>query len=557
MRYKRQNNGLSKTKLFCYTSEGAMPFIPESILSLLANFAEVFTCPTWRNAQILLIGAILSNGKRTVSAALRVMGLSDESNFSKFHRVLNGARWDSWRLTQILLGLLLALVPNGCPIIIAMDETLERRKGEKIKDKGCYRDSCRSTKSLVIKCFGLKWQCAALLVKFPWSSRSWALPFMAVLCKSKTYDGAKTGYPIVTMTNKNSKLPPKTLGYCRGKFYYATPAGCNELLDAKLAKKLLLVVSSASKLSRKLTLIRQNIHKLGKKDMAMLIACCGIRRINHRSSVDYALLMMVKIKRYLNRPWILLGDGGFACVKLAEACHKNGVTLISRLRLDAALYEFPEESSEKRRGPKKLKGAKAQSLAELKNSATLAWQEKELTWYGGIKKVVKLFSGTHLWYKAGYKPLAIKWVLVQIPGSERVEVFFSTDTNLSDQKIIECFVLRWNLEVTFEEVRAHLGVETQRQWSDNAINQTTPVLMGLFSLVCLMGIKLADGSKIPTLVSAWYYQKRQVTFSDVISYVKQAIIREKYLKMSGSNDEVVQIPWAKFKDLINQGLIAA
>ena len=535
-----------------------MSFLPAVILSLLSEFAEVFTKPTWKNAQILLIGAILCTGKRTVSSALRAMGLANELNFSKYHRVLNGSRWDSWRLVQILLGLLLPLIPKDYPILIAMDETIERRKGKRIIAKGCYRDSCRSTKSLVIKCFGLKWQCAALLVKLPWSNRQWALPFMTVLCVAKTYDAKDTGYNVIVMTKMSTPLGTKTLGYYKKKFYYADAKQANVQLDDNLSQKLRKLLKATDKLSRKLTLIKQNIHKLGKKDMLLLTSCCGLRRIKHRSSVDYALLMMVKISRYLKRQkWILLGDGGFACVKLGLACQARNVILISRLRTDAVLYDFVPEIAEKKRGRKPQKGNKSKSLTELIADSNLAWQEHEINWYGGKKKTVKLFTGTNLWYKAGYKPLSVRWVLVQDLISGKTEVFFSTDQNLSEIKIVEYFVLRWNIEVTFEEVREHLGVETQRQWSDNAINQTTPVLMGLLSLICLSGHKLANGSRIPTLISTWYNKNDQVTFSDVLVYVKQAIMREKYLKMSGSNDEVVQIPWAEFKNLINHGLVAA
>lgn len=534
-----------------------MSFLPPIILSLLANFAGVFTCPTWKNAQTLLIGAILCTGKRTVSSALRAMGLANETNFSKYHRVLNGSKWDSWQLVKILLGLLLPLIPENCPILIAMDETIERRKGKRIRAKGCYRDSCRSTRSLVIKCFGLKWQCAALIIKLPWSSRPWALPFMTVLCIAKTYDAPKGGYKVTAMTKKSSPLGSKSIGYYKNSFYYADINQVNVLLDDNLGQKLRKELLVTYKLSRKLTLIRQNIHKLCKKDMQLLTDCCGIRRIHHRSSVDYALLMMIKISRYLKRKWILVGDGGFASVKLGLACQKYNVALVSRLRTDAVLYDFVPEMAETKRGRKPQKGKKAKSLIELLADANLAWQEHEIDWYGGTKKNVKLFTGTNLWYKAGYKPLAIRWVLIQDPDTGKIEAFFSTDQTLSEIKIVEYFVLRWNIEVTFEEVRAHLGVETQRQWSDNAINQTTPVLMGLLSLVCIIGHNLADGFSIPTLTSAWYRKNDQVTFSDVLAYVKQAIIREKYLKMSSSNDEVVQIPWAKFKNLINQGLVAA
>lgn len=535
-----------------------MTFIPEVILTLIANFAIVFNAPTWRHAQTLLIGAILCPGKRTVTAALQVMGLAQEANFSKYHRVLNKSKWDSWLLVKILLGLLIPLVPKSCPILIAMDETLERRKGKMITSKGCYRDACRSSKSLVVRCFGLKWQCAALLIKLPWNDRYWAMPFMTVLCVAKTYDSKTNGYNIITMNKKSTKLAVAALGYYKKSLYYFdTATNTNVVLDEKLSRKLLKGIKANMAANKKLTIIKQNIQQLGKKDMSALTETCGIRKIPHRSSVDYALLMMVKISQHLKRPWIFIGDGGFASIKLGWACSRRDVTLISRLRKDAALYEPAPESASGKRGRKPQKGVKAKSLNELIQQSYLAWQEQEVTWYRGIKKTVALYSGTNLWYKAGNKPLPIRWVLVKDLESGNIESFFSTNQDLPPAQIVEYFVLRWNLETTFEEARAYLGVETQRQWSKNAINRTTPVLLGLYSLVCLIAYKLTASGQIPVLEVAWYGKNNQATFSDVMRFVKQAIRREKFINKSWINDDVVQIPLSEFEDLINHGLMAA
>jgi hypothetical protein len=159
--------------------------------------------------------------------------------------------------------------------------------------------------------------------------------------------------------------------------------------------------------------------------------------------------------------------------------------------------------------------------------------------------------------KSGNKPLPIRWVLVKDLESGNIESFFSTNQDLPPVQIVEYFVLRWNLETTFEEARAHLGVETQRQWSKNAINRTTPVLLGLYSLVCLIAYKLTASGQIPVLEAAWYGKNNQATFSDVMRFVKQAIRREKFINKSWINDDVVQIPLSEFEDLINHGLMAA
>lgn len=450
-----------------------MPFLPAVILSLLSNFAGVFTKPTWKYAQTLLIGAILCNGKRTVSSALRVMGLALEKRFERYHRVLSKAKWNEFSLSKILLGLLIVLLPQGAPILIAMDETIERRSGKKISTKGCYRDACRSSQSLVIKCFGLKWQCAALIVKLPWSNRRWALPFMTVLCPSKKHDEQKD--------------------------------------------------------------------------------------LRHKSSIDRAMQMVYIISRILKRSWILVGDGGFACLKLGHTCVTSGATLVSRLRLDASLFEDAKISPVKRRGRKPVKGAKIPNLKEQIKAGSLHWQESRIAWYGSVLKTVKLATGVNLWYKPGEKPLKIRWVVVMDPITNRVEAFFSTDINMDHITIVETFVLRWNIEVTFEEVRAHLGVETQRQWSEKAIRRTTPILIGVFSLVCLIAEAQNKLKKelIQTSKAAWYDKEGLATFGDVLVYVKRIIIREKYLNESAQNDDFVQISRQKWDVLINNYLMAA
>jgi hypothetical protein len=113
--------------------------------AVLNSFSCLFTLPTWAHIQVLLMGAILCQGARRVSSILQVMGLSQEKRFEKYHRVLNRAKWNSLSGAKILLGLLIQLLPPSLPILIAVDDTIERRKGKKIKAKGCYRDACRST----------------------------------------------------------------------------------------------------------------------------------------------------------------------------------------------------------------------------------------------------------------------------------------------------------------------------------------------------------------------------------------------------------------------------
>ncbi len=224
-------------------------------------------------AQLLAIGAILCTGKRTITAILSVMGLREEKRFTNYHRVLNRAIWSTLAGAKILFGLIVLLVPATCPLIIGIDETIERRQGKKIKDKGCYRDAVRSTKKKVVQCFGLKWISMMLIIPLPWTRRHWALPFLTVLAPSEK-------------SNKDN----------------------------------------------------------GKR---------------HKTTVDWARQMIMQVRRGTpDRMIVLVGDGAYAAVSLALCCagFPVAVNLVSRLRLDAALYDFPPPEKPGKRGPKPKKG---------------------------------------------------------------------------------------------------------------------------------------------------------------------------------------------------------
>jgi hypothetical protein len=427
--------------------------------------------PTWNHVQVLLTGAILCQGARRVSSILRVMGLSQEKRFEKYHRVFNRAKWNSMAGAKILLGLLLQLLPASWPILIIVDDTIERRQGKKIKAKGCYRDAVRSTENVVVKCFGLKWVCLMLIVTLPWCQRPWALPFMTILAPSKKSNVAR----------------------CR----------------------------------------------------------------KHKTSVDWTVIAVRTISRWLKRSWVLIGDGGFACVRLGHACLKQQATLVSRLRLDAALYEFAPSPAQGQRGRHREKGARFTALAKLATDMTQPWREACIDWYGGEKKNVHLLSGIHLWYSSGEKPLPIHWVLVVDPETNKAEAFFSTDLVLAPEQIVSWFVLRWNIEVTFEEIRAQLGMETQRQWSDKAIARTTPCLMALFSLVCLFAIEMLKNQSLPVLSTAWYNKKSEATFSDILAFVRRSIWAKNYFNDSMFDGDYMKIKPEQWDSLLDQLVRAA
>ena len=219
-----------------------------------------------------------------------------------------------------------------------------------------------------------------------------------------------------------------------------------------------------------------------------------------------------------HRPIRVVGDSAFATMGLAQTCLTSRVRLISRLVLNAQLDEPPPGG--KRRGPKAKKGRRQPKLVERLADAATAWQRQGVAWYGQQQRPLDLTTGTALWHTDGFDPLPIRWVLVRDPhGHLSPYALFCTDPAVDALGILAAYLQRWNVEVTFEEVRAHLGVETQRQWTTRAIGRTTPCLLGLFSLVTLLA-RVLHPATLPTRQAAWY-PKAEPTFADALAPVRR------------------------------------
>src|SRR5512132_3086396 len=315
--------------------------LPPEMVATLAAFVPLFSDRAWIKAQTLAIGTLLAAGNRTVCAALRIMGKSQERHFTNYHRVLNRDAWSCLAAGQILLGLIVATIPRDWPIVLAAADTIERRGGRRIKARGCYRDPIRSSRKHVVKCFGLKWVARMILVPVPWSQRVWALPVLTTLC---------------------------------------WPEGT-------------------------------------------------ARRATHKTSVDLARQLVLQVRRWLpERRLILVLDGGFAAIELVRACQRRQITMICRLRLDAALYHPPGPQPPGKRGPKPKKGPRQRRLAEWANRKDTPWQEVEVDWYGGRRKVMRVFSRAGLWHRRGQDPVAIRYILARDPEGEQSDAaYFCTD----------------------------------------------------------------------------------------------------------------------------------
>ena len=219
----------------------------------------------------------------------------------------------------------------------------------------------------------------------------------------------------------------------------------------------------------------------------------------------------------------LVGDGAYAVIALGLRCQRQQVTLLAPLRLDARLFEPPLRLVGKHRGRPAVVGARLPNLEQIACAPITRWHRSRVPWYGGTHTIVDWTTGTALWYTTGTSPLAIRWILVRDPHGKRpVRAFFSTETTQGAPSIIADFVHRWPLEVTFEEARTHLGLETQRQWSDMAIERSTPALWGLFSLIVLLAQTLYPTGDLPLPQAAWY-PKTHATFHDVLALVRRRL----------------------------------
>lgn len=452
-----------------------MGALPREIVRVLRVFEDVFSERVWDWVQVLVVGAILTPGQRTVASVLRVMGLSDERQYQNYHRVLNRARWSSRELSRRLLSMLVQVfVPADAPVLVGLDETIERRRGAKIAAKGIYRDPVRSSKSHFVKTSGLRWISMQLLAEIPWAGRVWGLPFLTVLAPSERYHQE------------------------RGQ--------------------------------------------------------------RHKTLSDWGRQMIRQLRRWLpDRALVVVADSTYAVLELlADAAGlQQPVTVVTRLRLDAALYDPAPPRTPRTMGRPRLKGERQATLAARLLDPDTVWATLAVPWYGGGTAQIEVATGTALWYHRGLPPVDLRWVVLRDPaGQFDPQALLSTDPTVAPTQIITWFVARWPLEVTFHEVRAHLGVETQRQWSDLAILRTTPALLGLFSLVTLCTQASLHDRSVPVRQAAWY-AKSTPTFSDTLAFIRQQLWPITVFSTSPSSDDVIEIPRALFDRLTDTLAFAA
>ncbi len=324
-------------------------------------------------------GAVLRTlvpGQRTVTSILRIGGLCRERRFVNYHRVLNRAAWSGRAAARVLLGLLLgAFVPKG-PVLLGLDDHIERRRGKRISAKGIYRDPVRSSKGHFVKASGLRWLSLMLLVPISWAGRVWALPFLTVLAPSERHSRER-----------------------------------------------------------------------------------GRRR---KTLTDWARQLVLQARRWMpERALVLVADSSFAALELLASLARQGVTCVTRLRLDAALYTPAPPRRPRTPGRPRTKGERLPTLGKVLADRTTAWQRLTVPdWCGEGERVVEICSETAVWRHSGLPVVPIRRVLPRDPSRRfDPQALLCTDLAQEPLQIVRWFVQRWQLEATFREVRDHLGVE--------------------------------------------------------------------------------------------------
>jgi len=480
---------------------------------LLAPFADMFGVMTWMNVVALVTGVLLCFGSRTVSSALRILDGAHDSGFSRFHRLLAYTNWSELGAARRLLGILVTkFAPDG-DLVCAADDTTERRKGPNIRAKGVFRDAVRSSRGRVAVTPGLRWLTIQMLVRPSFSSRVWGLPILTMHCPSDPSKPAR-------------QADMKAKAEARGKAIAEAVRRGSTAADAAVEVK---------REARKATLAAKAKAKAEEKAGGEVLKVKEQNGRPHRTLPQRTVLAMLLVARWMRgRTIVMVGDGSFACKELFKALAPK-VVCVARCRMDVRLFgEAPPKTGKAGRPAKK--GERQVMLGERLKSKDEKWTKAVVPGWNradGKPMEVEYLTGTAIWSGQGGS-LPVRWVLSRVVGEKRQpSAFLCTGANRDAEQILGWYAMRWAVEVTFQEARRHLGVETQRQWSDLAIRRATPCLFGFFSLVVLWASNLTDtidpgtGKKteIPVLASAWY-RKREPTFSDCLAAVRRGIWSE-------------------------------
>jgi hypothetical protein len=428
--------------------------LPTPAAAVLLPLAPAFTAPTFDRFVLLALSAILTTGRRTVANLLRTLGCLATGHRTSYQRLLSGARWSGLKLACRLARLVLRLLPANRPVILAGDDTVDGHKGKQVWGKARHRDPVRSSHSYTAWRYGHKWVVLAVLIRFPFACRPWALPVLVDLYRCED-------------DNRRDHRP------------HRTPA---QLL---------------------------------------------------------CRLVAVLLRWFPDRRFVLVGDAGYGTHEVGRFCQarRQRLTLVSKLHPDANLFEPPPPYTGT--GRPRVKG---QALPKPSQAVAACRRLRRLTvgWYGGGRRQVAIRSGTGHWYKSGQGLVALRWVFVgDRSGTHRDEYFYTTDPSLLPETIIALYTGRWNIETTFQELRAHLGLESTRGWCRQTVLRAAPCLFGLYTVVTLLFVSLPEGQR--TGAVCWP-GKATVTFSDALTAVRRWLWSAWVVPQAGGDTAVQQLP---------------
>jgi hypothetical protein len=445
---------------------------PSALRRFAGAFAEAFTRPTYYRFFVLMLAALLTIGNHTILNLLRTLGTLVPGSPSSYHRVFSRRRWSLWRLAHGLAGWIVRHWVATGSIRLAGDDTVDGHRGKKVFGKGRHRDAVRSSHSYTAFRYGHKWVVLAILVRFPFTTRPWALPVLVALYRSPAKDRKQRGR-------------------------HKTPA----------------------------QLMRQ--------------------------------MLKVLLRWFPDRHFVFAGDGGFGTHELARSAARRPrrLTLVSRFYADANLYEPPPLiRGKKPAGRPRVKGAKMPAPAQVV-AAVGKRLKLNVAWYGGGRRDVEVVSRRAHWFKSGEGLVPVLWVYVHdCTGTHRDEYFFTTDVTWSAQAVIETFTGRWNIETTFQEMRAYLGLETTRGRCARTVLRVAPCLFGLYSVVAILYTQMPVRCARAAVLD--WPGKKDVTFSDAITAVRRWLWQEWVFAIPGHREAFAKLS-RPFRGLVLYGLAPA
>ena len=428
--------------------------LPPEAAPLLAAFAAEFTRPTAARFELLLAATLLTTGRRTVAGVLRTMRHLAPGHVTAYRRVLSRAEWSGLALGCALARLIIARLPDGEPVRLVGDDTVDGHTGRTVYGKARHRDPVRSSHSYTAWRYGHRWVVLAVLVRFPFAARPWALPVLVDLYRSAEDNN-----------------------------------------------------------------VRHRRHRTPAQLMCRLLR-----------------LLLIRVP---GRRFVFAGDSGFGSHEVARffVRHRRRLTLVSKLHPAANLYDPPGPYAGV--GRPRVKGRRRASPAEAAGPGA-SRERLTVRWYGGGTREVAVVGEAASWYKSGRGLVPLRWVAVRdLSGTHRDEVFYTTDVGLSPAEVVEQYCGRWNIETTFEELRAHLGLETTRGRCAKTVLRAAPCLFGLYSVVALLYAAAPAGQRQGRVE---WPGKAAVTFSDALTCVRRRMWADGVFPQAGCARGLEKIP---------------